>query len=483
MAGPDIEAFKTMHEEHKSIKIDTAVQRRRMLEAFGKCLVLAVGVSRQLAEAELASLKVCANDAHAIVEVFLTQDALNADRDWCIELSRLATLPPTKAVILGKLKDIAGRAEADERLIFYFSGHGIKINEALYLAPEDAYSSDDTNALISLVEVEAALNLSRAKQKIIVLDSCHSGQSTKNFKSAFTVSRSFLEKYLKVTEGIAVLAASTAEQRANVRSPDPDHSLFTYYLLHALRGESAALDEGVLTLYGLHGFLSVEVARRAKSDHFTTPQSPVLYSSTTGDLLLGDFGNFPPVGAPLSSASESPYLPGSPKGGRTVDADPEITGQRPSRDPVELAVNYPQLLTSTTGTMASLDGVRADVVRRRVEVLNELWALRHRVLPPKRHPDMDWDEALEDIALNLGSHAVSLHDIVVRMGAMLPSRVTDALESAASAAQDGSFEVSRDNNPEVSRQAREAAERMYDLLIEATKQLRASLTDLGIRLD
>jgi len=96
---------------------------------------------------------------------------------------------------------------------------------------------------------------------------------------------------------------------------------------------------------------------------------------------------------------------------------------------------------------------------------------------------MDWDDALEEIALSLGSHSQSLRSILGRGGAILPGRVADLLESAAAAAQDGSLEVSLLNNLDVPTQARRDAERMYDLLGEAIEQLRASLTSLGIRLD
>jgi hypothetical protein len=156
-----------------------------------------------------------------------------------------------------------------------------------------------------------------------------------------------------------------------------------------------------------------------------------------------------------------------------------------SRDPTELARHYPQMFASTTTTIASLDGIQIDITRRRVEALNEMWALRHRIVPRRRHSDMDWDEALEDIAMDLDSHAVTLHDAIGRIGAILPSGVTDLLRSAATVAEEGSFEVSLsdDDDFEVPREAREAAGRMYDLLTDAITQIRADLTNSGLRLE
>ncbi|MEP7352522.1 MAG: hypothetical protein ABI824_04755 [Acidobacteriota bacterium] len=93
---------------------------------------------------------------------------------------------------------------------------------------------------------------------------------------------------------------------------------------------------------------------------------------------------------------------------------------------------------------------------------------------------MDWDDALDIIALSLASHAQSLRSILDDVGAVLPKTVTNLLESAEVAAHDGSLEVSLDGTLDAPIQAKKDAQRMYDLLKEATEQLRASLTNLGI---
>ncbi len=154
-----------------------------------------------------------------------------------------------------------------------------------------------------------------------------------------------------------------------------------------------------------------------------------------------------------------------------------------SRDPNELARHYPQMFAAITAPMARRDGTQNDVARRCVEALNELWAFRHRFVPRMRHPDMDWDEALEDIALDLNNHAAFLHDAIGRMGAILPHEVTDLLQSAAAEAEQGAFGVSLTDDFEVPRKACKAAGRMYDLLTDAINQIRAHLIDLGVPLE
>ncbi len=133
--------------------------------------------------------------------------------------------------------------------------------------------------------------------------------------------------------------------------------------------------------------------------------------------------------------------------------------------------------------VTSGDAFQADIVRRRLDALEELCALLRHVVPIKRHPEMEWDDALEDIALNLASHWKSLRGILDREGAVLPGTVTDLLESAAGAAQDGSLEVSIQDTLDVPPQACREAERMHDLLKEAIEELRANLRSFGIPLD
>lgn len=154
-----------------------------------------------------------------------------------------------------------------------------------------------------------------------------------------------------------------------------------------------------------------------------------------------------------------------------------------SRDLSELARHYPEMFTSSAAPMASQSSMQIGIAGQQLNALQEMWALRHRMVPPKRYPDMDWDEALEDMAVDLEKHAKSLKDINQRLGSTLPQEVTTLLETAESAAVDGHFDVSLADNIEVPSEARKAAGRMFDLLSEAVDKTRASLANLGVKLD
>jgi hypothetical protein len=154
-----------------------------------------------------------------------------------------------------------------------------------------------------------------------------------------------------------------------------------------------------------------------------------------------------------------------------------------SRHSVELERHYPDLFTSSSSPTALLDSIQTDVANQRLKALQEMWALRHRILPPKRFPDMEWYDVLEDISLDLNKHADGLRDINQRLGSTLPKEVSALLGSAEAAAIDGSFEVSLVEDFEVPYEACQAAERMLELLTDAIDKTRTSLVEIGVRLD
>jgi len=141
------------------------------------------------------------------------------------------------------------------------------------------------------------------------------------------------------------------------------------------------------------------------------------------------------------------------------------------------------LLHSGVARIASDNSVVVDILRRCVNALDELWTLQRRVIPTKGHPDMEWEEALEDIALTLDSHSQTLRSILDRFGAVLPQTVINLLESAEAAAQDGALEASFGDFDNVPQQACREADRMYSALTEASATLRANLASRGIPLD
>lgn len=261
----------------------------KLVAAHGKIRVLAVGVSRYPSSTRLHHLPVASSDAASVVDRFLDIRQLNADPAHCISCTSKSNKPPTRGTIIRLLKELAD-ADSDERILFYYSGHGLRIEDEFYIVPEDVYDATDPDGLISFERIKSILNGSAARQRIVILDACFSGRDVSELKALpANVSQKFLEEYLSETKGAAILSSSGLDQESTAQSPNPKLSLFTHFLCEGLAGAADALDsDRRLTLHSLYEYLSIAVPRTAKS-YGRLKQQPVLSVTSQGALILGDF--------------------------------------------------------------------------------------------------------------------------------------------------------------------------------------------------
>jgi hypothetical protein len=264
-----------------------------LARANGLLKSLCVGVSEYSPLSGFKRLKACANDAERVRNAFLDVPQLAADKGNTYLISEKTAEKPTKNTIIGRLKHLTKLATPEDRLLFFFSGHAVRLENELYLVPSDAYAGDDKEILIPIALVKDIISNSEARQKFIILDACYSGPDLSQFKTVpLDISNNFVKKYVKETEGVALLSSSSDDEMSTVQSPDKNVSLFTYFLLLALYGDSAALDaNGQLTLFSLVSFVSPRVDHQARD--YQTRQRPALDTNTNGDFLLGDFAASP----------------------------------------------------------------------------------------------------------------------------------------------------------------------------------------------
>lgn len=137
---------------------------------------------------------------------------------------------PTQVVRKRDLKGAARELFADdsEIALFYFAGHGYIEDAGGFLCAGDAETGDDG---LSLQELMTLVNSSRAKNKVIILDSCHSGVTGNN---------AITQDLAEISTGVTILTASTAEQYA-LEVPGGGAGVFTQLLVDALNGAAANL--------------------------------------------------------------------------------------------------------------------------------------------------------------------------------------------------------------------------------------------------
>ena len=109
----------------------------------------------------------------------------------------------------------------------FFAGHGYIEDTGGFLCSSDCESGDDG---LSLNELMTFANNSKAKTKIIILDSCHSGQAGNRVDMS----------HAEIKDGMTILTASTADQYA-MEVEGGGAGVFTTLLVDALEGSAANL--------------------------------------------------------------------------------------------------------------------------------------------------------------------------------------------------------------------------------------------------
>ncbi|MEO7941926.1 MAG: caspase family protein, partial [Marmoricola sp.] len=128
----------------------------------------------------IGSLSGAVNDAHGVKNVL----ERNADGTLNFPTPHLLTgTGPGARVERRELKDAVRELFADdsEIALFYFAGHGYVEDTGGFLCASECESGDDG---LALSEVMSLANASRAKNKVIILDSCHSGVAGSNALTA-----------------------------------------------------------------------------------------------------------------------------------------------------------------------------------------------------------------------------------------------------------------------------------------------------------
>ena len=166
----------------------------------------------------------CVNDAHA-VKAMLER---NADGSINLGCKLIVGTGPDDIVTRRKLKEAVRELFAGdgEVALLYFAGHGYIEATGGYLCSGDCHTGDDG---MPLGEIMTLADESRIKNRIIVLDSCHSGITGEHPTHKNTA---------VLSDGMTILTASTAEQYA---TEENGSGSFTTLFVDALGGAAANL--------------------------------------------------------------------------------------------------------------------------------------------------------------------------------------------------------------------------------------------------
>lgn len=170
------------------------------------------------------SLKGCVNDAHRVAAML----EAHSDESPNFDVRLVTSSSERDEINFRTLKDLISELfkSEDDIALLYFAGHGYVEATGGYICGSDSRRGDEG---LSLIDIMSLAGQSKAKNRIVILDSCHSGAAGAN---------PLRPGVSEVTSGMTVLTASRADEGAVEINGG---GIFTDLLIDALGGAAANL--------------------------------------------------------------------------------------------------------------------------------------------------------------------------------------------------------------------------------------------------
>jgi hypothetical protein len=173
---------------------------------------------------------------------------------------------------LGRLAQAAAEGET---VVFFFSGHGGRIetgpDAGEYLIPFDCDPSNLSGTSLSGSEIADLLKAIKAKRLVVLLDACHSAGAAdvKALELAPGIKAGLAEKtYNALAHGVGrVMMASSRPSEVSFVLPGMRNSLFTHHLLDALRGAAPTHGDGLVRVFDVFHYVSDKVPAQRADQH------------------------------------------------------------------------------------------------------------------------------------------------------------------------------------------------------------------------
>jgi uncharacterized caspase-like protein len=182
----------------------------------------------------------------------------------------------TRENILKTMRTMFLKADENDVVVFYFSGHGL---EGSFL-PVDF---DGYNNKLRHDEVKQIFKMSKAKHKLCIADACHSGSLNYGqglaAKGPATVSlKRFYQAFEDADGGIALLMSSQSEE-LSLEDQGLRQGVFTYYVLQGLKGKADNNSDKLVTIKELYNYVYKSVR-----EYTAGMQTPVLTGNYDGSM-------------------------------------------------------------------------------------------------------------------------------------------------------------------------------------------------------
>ena len=251
---------------HRAIEIgDTAIYR--------KSYAIVIGINDYEKIPKLGS---AVSDAKAIVSIL--------EKAKFDEITLLLNEQATQRRILTELySKLPQKVERDDRIIFYFAGHGMTFNDSNkpeqgFIIPVESTATNYPETAISMEQIRNLCSHIKAKHIMFIMDCCYSGHIIRDGQKT-NISKKPMNKNIMSKRVIQIFTAGDKDQQA---METENHGLFTLYFLKALAGKADINQDRVITGSEIGEYIPKIVDRISKNK-----QTPVFsHIEGKGDVLF-----------------------------------------------------------------------------------------------------------------------------------------------------------------------------------------------------
>lgn len=224
-----------------------------------RTFVLVTGVSNY--GDEESNLAQTTKDAKNFAKVMKTQTK---------DITLLTSSNVTYNNVLEKLRAICNRAQANDRVVFFYSGHGMPGAICAYDRP------------IPYDDLLKVLGKSAAKEKICFVDACFAGTMADTANDA-----SWVED-ISDTKGL-MFFLSCRDSEVSAENPFLGAGYFTQALIKGLRGKSDKNADRKITVLELFKYIHADVVRRSQGKQHPQLKAP----ASLHNVVVADWTNKP----------------------------------------------------------------------------------------------------------------------------------------------------------------------------------------------
>ena len=222
------------------------------LQASGKMYVVLVGVSEYANPA--INLKYCHQDAidmYELLKIHTTSE----------NMVLLINQQAYHNNIVYYTRQLFQKAQPEDIVIFYFSGHGSK----------NSFSTHDND--LSFSTLQSIFKQTKARRKLIIADACYAGALRQPGNQAAS-------NNVNMGNNVLLFLSSRSGQKSNETSL-LRNGIFTHFLLDGLRGEADANRDGYITAKEIFNYVYPKV-----KEHSKEVQIPVMWGKFDANLVI-----------------------------------------------------------------------------------------------------------------------------------------------------------------------------------------------------